>query len=58
MALFGLPLGMLVVFALLLAAVVLFVTERLPPDVTAVALLVSRASRGRRRSPASPTPRR
>jgi di/tricarboxylate transporter len=46
MALFGLPLGMLVVFALVLAAVVLFVTERLPPDVTALALLVTLALLG------------
>jgi di/tricarboxylate transporter len=43
---FGLPTGMLVVFALVVAAVVLFVTEAVSPDVTALGLLVTLAVLG------------
>ena len=42
----GLPTGMLVVFALVVAAVVLFVTEAVSPDVTALGLLVALAVLG------------
>ena len=42
----GLPTGMLVVFALVVAAVVLFVTEAVSPDVTALGLLVTLAVLG------------
>ena len=46
LTLFGLPTGMLVVFALVVVAIVLFVTEAVSPDVTAVGLLVALAVLG------------
>lgn len=41
MALFGLSTGVLVVFAIILVALVLFATELVPVDITAIGVMVT-----------------